>query len=677
MKKTFLMPVLLLVLNLSATIINVPADHPTIQEGINASVDSDTVLVQPGDYNESINFNGRNITLGSLFLTTADSSYIDLTEGIFSVTFENNENNNASIVGFTIGNNYLRTSTVYCCNASPVIRNNYIYRGGSGIRCDSLCSAQIINNKIMYSQNGVYLTYGASAIIINNIIQEVGKGVFLGSDCSASIIGNKISCSNGSNVRGIDAFGNSTAIIYSNEIFDCLLGIQVSTSASPIINNFIHDCEFGINSYADSLKIINNTIVNNVIGIYGSNIQSKIINCIVWGNTVNVYPIIQANFMNSCIEYGLPVTANDVGGNTARYPCFTEPEMNDFTLMENSPCIDAGVIDTTGLNLPEYDLIGNDRIQDGNGDNSLIIDMGCFEAGAVINPGFISGTITLSGGNGNVQDAFVAVGAPVHPDENGEYLITIGTTSSPYNIQTLLDGYYPQIIQNVTVIPDEITENVNFELEFYQPNEYLEFTPYSIQLIDHPECDFEIKNISMIDITISDLNFLSSFGSFYYLPTSLTFPHVISPGDSLEMTICLDLPTQQENREIHDDTILIITNVETFALPLTWNSDLLSDAEENTIQIQNLCLSNFPNPFNPSTTIYFSIQNDSDIELSIYNIKGQKINTLAQNDYSKGTHSIIWNGDDESNKSVSSGIYFYKLLVNGKAEAVKKCLLLK
>ena len=86
---------------------------------------------------------------------------------------------------------------------------------------------------------------------------------------------------------------------------------------------------------------------------------------------------------------------------------------------------------------------------------------------------------------------------------------------------------------------------------------------------------------------------------------------------------------------------------------------------------------NYPNPFNPSTTIEFSIKNQSDIELTIYNIKGQKIKTLAQNEFAKGRHSIIWNGDDEFNNPVISGIYFYKLEVNGKPEQIRKCILIR
>ena len=101
--------------------------------------------------------------------------------------------------------------------------------------------------------------------------------------------------------------------------------------------------------------------------------------------------------------------------------------------------------------------------------------------------------------------------------------------------------------------------------------------------------------------------------------------------------------------------------------------------EVNDIQfsIVDFSLSNYPNPFNPSTTIEFSIRNNSHIELSIYNIKGQKIKTLAQNEFTKGSHSIIWSGEDETEKKVSSGIYLYKLIVNGTLKETRKCVLLK
>jgi hypothetical protein len=113
------------------TIINIPADWPTIQQGIDASVDGDTVLVQPGIYVENINFNGHNISLGSLYFTTGDTNYIPQTiiDGDSSgsvVTFVSGENNNAKIVGFTIQRgSAFEGGGIFCSGSHPVIARRY------------------------------------------------------------------------------------------------------------------------------------------------------------------------------------------------------------------------------------------------------------------------------------------------------------------------------------------------------------------------------------------------------------------------------------------------------------------------------------------------------------------------------------------------------------------------
>ncbi|MEA1971852.1 MAG: FlgD immunoglobulin-like domain containing protein, partial [Candidatus Cloacimonadota bacterium] len=87
---------------------------------------------------------------------------------------------------------------------------------------------------------------------------------------------------------------------------------------------------------------------------------------------------------------------------------------------------------------------------------------------------------------------------------------------------------------------------------------------------------------------------------------------------------------------------------------------------------------NYPNPFNPTTIISFSVaQTSSFVTLDIYNIKGQKVKQLVNEQLSAGQHSATWNGDDNFSNSVSSGVYFYKLNVNGKSNGLKKMLLLK
>jgi len=99
-------------------------------------------------------------------------------------------------------------------------------------------------------------------------------------------------------------------------------------------------------------------------------------------------------------------------------------------------------------------------------------------------------------------------------------------------------------------------------------------------------------------------------------------------------------------------------------------------SEQNAPVILNL-KKNYPNPFNPTTTIEFSLNKSSEnLNLEIYNVKGQKVKTLYRGKAEAGTHTFIWNGTDNSNNPVSSGIYFYRLKSDKKLET-KKMLLLK
>lgn len=87
-------------------------------------------------------------------------------------------------------------------------------------------------------------------------------------------------------------------------------------------------------------------------------------------------------------------------------------------------------------------------------------------------------------------------------------------------------------------------------------------------------------------------------------------------------------------------------------------------------------LENFPNPFNPTTTISFSLSSETNIELNVYNLKGQLVRSLTNGHYTSGSHSIAWDGKDDDDKPVSSGLYLYKLKTSNQVIS-KKILLLK
>lgn len=98
--------------------------------------------------------------------------------------------------------------------------------------------------------------------------------------------------------------------------------------------------------------------------------------------------------------------------------------------------------------------------------------------------------------------------------------------------------------------------------------------------------------------------------------------------------------------------------------------------QNETPALISIEITNYPNPFNPETRLTFSLPNEQKIELTIYNIKGQKVKQLIKGQLTAGQHSTLWEGKDDNGKSVGSGLYFYKLKTGDKVIS-KKMLLLK
>ncbi|MCP4634302.1 MAG: T9SS type A sorting domain-containing protein [candidate division Zixibacteria bacterium] len=229
----------------NARIIDIPDEYNTIQEGIDASNDGDTVLVQPGEYPELINFNGNNILLCSMFIPTGDSTFIDSTiiqggEWYYGlVTFENHEDSNAIICGFTLTQNYAEFGGgIFCNNSSPTITNNII----SGNYVDS-CGG------------GIYCSSHSNPIIIHNIVKNdstdfwgLGGGIYCADSSNPIIKFNQIRGNRAGLGAGIYC-ESSTPVIDNNVIFENVVidpmggggGIYCWNSSPIITNNIIRD----------------------------------------------------------------------------------------------------------------------------------------------------------------------------------------------------------------------------------------------------------------------------------------------------------------------------------------------------------------------------------------------------------------------------------------------------
>ncbi len=123
--------------------------------------------------------------------------------------------------------------------------------------------------------------------------------------------------------------------------------------------------------------------------------------------------------------------------------------------------------------------------------------------------------------------------------------------------------------------------------------------------------------------------------------------------------------------------VAIIQNWDDLEILQAAQNDFIPTSVDDPVVVVEASLhQNYPNPFNPSTTISYDLNEQTQVQLSIFNVKGQKIITLVNDNRNAGIHSVIWNGRDENGKSVPSGIYLYKLQTE-KNSSIKKMILMK
>jgi len=352
--------VLLFPLIASATIINIPGDYPTIQEGIAASANGDTVLLARQAFHENIDFLGRAIMVTSNFIFDPDTMIVNETiingDSVATVVnFHSGEGSSSILAYLTITNGfgtggYGDGGGVTCRGASPSIigcniQYNTVVDGyGGGIHCLDNGSPIVESNNIHHNK-AVDVTVGYSS----------GGGLWSRAG-NAELTGNLIHDNFASSRAG--GVGGSTLHVSRNTIYRNTCngnggGVQTNSSSSLFEYNVIFEnhaslgggiCfqDYGpgtFNPVSEHNTIYGNT-ANSGGGLYCcSHTSGAVSNSIVWNNTggniVDAGVLLSVTY--SDVQGGWPGT-----GNIDADPIFVGPEREDFHLRWHSPCIDAG-----------------------------------------------------------------------------------------------------------------------------------------------------------------------------------------------------------------------------------------------------------------------------------------------------------------------------------------------
>ena len=213
-------------------VIEVPQDYTTINEAIDAAEDGDIIVVDDGTYNESINFEGKNICIESKY--GPENCFLELSTGESIITFENYETNQAKLMDFTITG--AGSSAIMIDGASPIIGNNVItdnvmqeyYLKGAAINCRY--SSALIYNNIISHNSGAY--YGGG------INLEFWDGEMNDNEIFDNTTASGYGIDQGAGIYLYNSIGIvNNNLIYENATDFCAAAVETDSSSTLFTNN--------------------------------------------------------------------------------------------------------------------------------------------------------------------------------------------------------------------------------------------------------------------------------------------------------------------------------------------------------------------------------------------------------------------------------------------------------
>jgi FlgD Ig-like domain len=733
-------------------------DFTTIQEGIDESSNADTVLVYSGTYLENINFNSKNITVASLFLTTGDEQYINQTiidgnQCGSCVRIKSGENETTVLCGFTLingngstiyadsekygGGIQIRDSQpniehciiesnsafsgggIFCSNSEisikgVTIKNNHAFHGGGGIVVGTSTidfnENELCNIYLNYAALGCDIAKGDSnppmLVIVDTFTVAEPDGYFIWNYTSTGLPLNDVTLiSQNAKLEPVNAdlyvatYGdnNNSGLTLENPLktINFAQALIQSDSLHPntihiangIYSKSVNDQYFplGMRGYVSLVgESRENTILDaehNTLLICDSKyssvnytISDLTLSNAFRGNSLSACIAISTRQLDRYVNMSDIIIAGCLGADYSTKLFYIDVYMNNIIIDSNYSGFlwalnsyqqeqSLSIENATISNNHQYNptSISSDALPQLNfgmvGTKNMDVNITNFVLKDNIQtqsdwPETSSGIVLGDSVNLNLVNC--TIGNNSSPGSGGVIMIessSKGSTANIYNsilygnspgeiyINNEFSGYPATLnIQNSLVAGGEvgIVNNYSWNTVNWQTGN-LDEDPLWLGNGEYP---YHLQsNSPCIDAGTLDL------------PAGIELPELDLAG----------------NPRIYGDTVDMGA--------YEWQGVGVEGQEIPQFSLLTPQILNYPNPFNPSTTIKLELAEAGKIELAIFNIKGQKVKTLLECVTAPGSYECIWNGKDELGKSVSSGQYHVKLKQNGKETATKIMLL--
>ncbi len=760
-KGIFILIIFCLVTIVNAETINrgfiyVPADYDSIQSAIDASLDEDEIIVSPGTYMENINFNGKAITVASLFYTTQDTSYI--TQTVIDggqlgsvVTFDNGEGANSVLTGFTITNGYSTSAgggiftRDYCSptlNNLQIINNqaesygggfyfgqystttmedvliesNSAHNGGGGAYsyyCDLIMEDSIIRNNVSESCGGGIYAEEANLQLDNILIENNsainGGGIYFsgwsGYSELYSVFIHMNQANNGGGIYTHSEIYLENVTITNNLALSFCGGLYCSSASVTFAEEISKRCSIYQNEGRNG---IGNDIYSNYTQevyltafsvLHPTNYYAEPLNHFTFDILFGVTQQIDADL------YVSPAGNDENSGLSADSPLQTIEQAGSLICpsTENPHTIHLGAgiysNSATGERFPVY-LPDHVNLRGENREN-VILD--AEESSRVMqfsnDENITVSGITLTNGNGyygggiycqesnlTLDDMKIINNSAVHNGggilmENSNTIfknLIIADNIAEYSGGGIYDDNCNSVFSNITVTGNAAGIFGGGIYSYDGDTIIINSIFWNNSPLEIYSAGFEaLLTIAYSDIKEGEAGVIKNYGFVNWLDGILEENPLFVDAENGDFRLMAGSPCIDAGTAYLEYDGLVLVNLEEeeywgIAPDMgAYEYFIITDNDDEEILPGAVSMYNYPNPFNPETTVCYQLAESGKVSLEVYNIKGQKVAVLLDKEQEAGEHDLTWDA-----AGMNSGIYFIRL--SGKSfQKVNKVILLK